>query len=246
MKVLNLLIVSALLIVTFINQRLKTTSSPPVLGTQDSKTQTFQVTKVIDGDTIDVIDNGQETRVRLIGVNTPETSDPRRPIECFGEEAKQFLTDTLTNQVVTIEADPTQSNRDQYDRLLRYVFVGDQNINLQLIKEGYGYEYTYDQPYQYQVQFKQAQIEAQKNAKGLWNPQTCNGQTKSPINTPTIQMSPNENCQIKGNISSREKIYHLPGCRDYGKTSINQSRGEMWFCTEEEALNAGWRKAGSC
>ena len=66
-------------------------------------------------------------------------------------------------------------------------------------------------------------------------------------NNPNGQGNGDENCVIKGNISSSgEKIYHLPGCLSYDKTIINESAGERWFCSEDEAVNAGWRKAKNC
>lgn len=57
--------------------------------------------------------------------------------------------------------------------------------------------------------------------------------------------SNSQECNIKGNISG-EKIYHLPGCTSYEKTTIDESKGEKWFCSEKEAIDAGWRKAKNC
>ncbi|MBI2514924.1 hypothetical protein HYV91_01925 [Candidatus Wolfebacteria bacterium] len=56
----------------------------------------------------------------------------------------------------------------------------------------------------------------------------------------------NTSCVIKGNISSGGEIYHLPECASYDKTVINENAGEKWFCTETEAVSAGWRKAKNC
>lgn len=217
----------------------------PVLGTQSSE-EAYLVTKVIDGDTIDVEINSQVTRIRLIGINTPETSDPRRPVQCFGREAKQYLTDLLENQHISLEADPTQSDRDQYNRLLRYAFLNGENINLQAIKLGYAYEYTYDQPYTFQKDFKQAQLEAQESKRGLWSPLTCDGDLNTNVSTPTPQPIPNPDCAIKGNVSSSGNLYHLPSCPDYNKTNISTDSGEQWFCNEQQAIQAGWKKAGNC
>ena len=70
-------------------------------------------------------------------------------------------------------ADPTQSDKDKYNRLLRYVYLGNALINQQLIAGGYGFEYTYNIPYQFQSQFKQAQKNARDQELGLWSPSAC-------------------------------------------------------------------------
>lgn len=136
----------------------------------------YIVTDVVDGDTIKLqMEDGVET-ARLIGVNTPETVDPRREVECFGREASSFLKAQLLNQQVAIAFDPTQDQRDRYGRLLLYVWLipglpADAEpvfINKLLIAEGYAYEYTYQKPYQYQQEFKQAQTSAESANKGLW------------------------------------------------------------------------------
>jgi micrococcal nuclease len=136
----------------------------------------FDVAKVVDGDTIDVMMNGEKTRVRLIGINTPEVVDPRKPVECFGKEASAHAKDILTGKKVSLESDPTQTDRDKYDRLLRYIFLEDgTNFNESMIREGYAYEYTYDLPYKYQAQFKAAQKEASDAGRGLWAEGVCGG-----------------------------------------------------------------------
>jgi micrococcal nuclease len=141
---------------------------------------TARVISVIDGDTVDVSIDGKVERIRLIGINTPETKDPRRPKECFGEEASRKAEELLNRKTVTLEADPTQGERDRYGRLLRYIWLPDgQSFNLVMIQEGYAFEYTYDIPYKYQ--FKKAEREAKEGQKGLWAPDTCNGELKPDV-----------------------------------------------------------------
>jgi micrococcal nuclease len=136
--------------------------------------QVAQVVKVVDGDTIDVSINGVREKIRIIGLNTPETVDPRKGVECFGREASNFAKQTLSGKTVYLEADPTQAERDKYNRLLRFVFVdGTLDFSLFMIQEGYGYEYTYDLPYKYQAAYKKAQEEAKNNKKGLWADNAC-------------------------------------------------------------------------
>jgi micrococcal nuclease len=134
------------------------------------------VLRVVDGDTIVVSVNGKNETVRLIGINTPETVDPRKTVECFGREASGRAQALLQNASVILEADPTQGDRDKYGRLLRYIFLPDgTNVNELMIEEGYAYEYTYATPYAYQEEFQTAQKAAMVQKKGLWNEATCNG-----------------------------------------------------------------------
>lgn len=223
-------------------------------------TEEYAVEYVVDGDTFKITYDGQLTSVRIIGINTPETIDPRKSVECFGQEASDYLKARLSGQTVKLASDPTQTDRDKYGRLLRYVYLNGQDIGLEMIQKGYGFEYTYDIPYQNQINYKQAQEEATANQVGLWASDTCvKPQTTAPTPTPAAQNhvtdnnssnAPNNssidtaNCQIKGNInSSGEHIYHLPGQRFYNRTQIDTNTGERWFCSENEALRAGWRKS---
>ncbi len=135
------------------------------------------VAHVVDGDTIDVTIDGKSERVRLLGINTPETVDPRKPVQCFGQEASSESKAVLEGATVRLEADTSQGDRDKYDRLLRYVFLENgTNYNLFLIQQGFAYEYTYDWPYKYQTEFKAAQAEAETNKLGLWADNTCAGE----------------------------------------------------------------------
>ncbi len=84
-----------------------------------------KVVKVIDGDTVDVEIDGKVVRLRLIGINTPETKDPRRPVQCFGREASAQAKKLLEGKTVHLERDKSQQNRDKYSRLFRYVWTED-------------------------------------------------------------------------------------------------------------------------
>jgi len=149
---------------------------PNVSMAPDNPARGHRVVKVVDGDTFDVEIDGKVERLRLIGIDTPETVDPRKDIQCFGIEASNKAKELLIGQFVTLEKDDTQGDKDRYKRLLRYAFLPDgTNFNEYMIAEGYAYEYTYDDVYEYQSAFKSAQAEAQNNNKGLWSPDTCSG-----------------------------------------------------------------------
>ena len=136
----------------------------------------YDVTKVTDGDTIHISMNGKDEVVRLIGINTPETVDPRRTVECFGKEASSRMKEVAEGKIVKLEYDESQSTRDTYGRLLAYVYLEDgQMINRKMVAEGYAYEYTYMMPYRYQKDFRDLQRLAQTSKRGLWAEDTCNG-----------------------------------------------------------------------
>lgn len=139
-----------------------------------SSNHLFKVVKVVDGDTINVEINGQVTRLRLIGIDTPEVVDPRKPVQCFGREASAKAKELLSGQSVKLESDPSQGEFDKYGRTLRYVYLADgRSFNKLMIEDGYAHEYTYDIPYKYQAEYKQAQKNAEKNKRGLWADNAC-------------------------------------------------------------------------
>lgn len=136
--------------------------------------ETAQVLRVIDGDTIEVGLNNKKETVRLIGIDAPETVDPRKPVQCFGIEASNKAKEVLTGKTITLEYDSTQGDRDKYERLLRYVFLNDLNFNKLMISEGYAHEYTYqNNHYKYMDEFKNAQKQAREGKKGLWADNIC-------------------------------------------------------------------------
>ncbi len=128
------------------------------------------ISRVVDGDTVKVMIDGEEETIRIIGVNTPETVDPRKSVECFGKEASNATKEMLNvGEVITLTADPTQDDHDKYGRLLRYIADDSgQDVGLWLISQGYAYEYTYDIPYERQDTYKEAEDAAQAGELGLW------------------------------------------------------------------------------
>ena len=159
----------------------------------------YKITKVVDGDTLDIertdggkVLNEKETqRVRLLGINSPETVDPRKPVECYGKEASSYLKGLADGKIAAIELDNTQTTHDRYGRILAYVYIKtsgikDENIimlNSDMVKNGYAYEYTYDTPYKYQQEFKSLESIAKNNYIGLWGLNTCDG-LKTPVAPP--------------------------------------------------------------
>ena len=133
----------------------------------------FPVTRVVDGDSVRVLIEGQDTAVRLIGIDTPETVAPNHPVECAGPEASVFAEQLMSGEDVFLELDASQGTYDKYNRILAYVWLeGDLMVNLAMIDAGLAEEYTYDDPYTYQQLFQQAEQDANENLRGLWG-QVC-------------------------------------------------------------------------
>jgi endonuclease YncB( thermonuclease family) len=128
----------------------------------------YRVVKISDGDTISVDTNGVEEDIRMIGVDTPETHHPSKPVQCFGKAATQFTTDFIGTKPVRLEADPLNDNRDRYSRLLRYVYTPDgKMLNRELIAEGYGFAYT-SFPMEKTEEFQKLEDTAREKSLGLW------------------------------------------------------------------------------
>ncbi len=132
--------------------------------------QKAKVSRVIDGDTIE-LESGQ--KVRYIGIDTPETVDPRRDPQCFGKEASLRNQELIENKEIYLEKDVSET--DRYGRLLRYIYLeeNDISINEQLIKEGYAVASSYPPDVKYQEKFKTAEQEARENQRGLWQEGVC-------------------------------------------------------------------------
>lgn len=138
----------------------------------------FPVTSVTDGDTIRVNIDGTSTRVRLIGIDTPEVTDPRKPVQCFGREASRRAHELMDGSQVWLEYDPSQGRHDRYGRTLAYVWQTEAElVNEKMVNEGFAHEYTYETPYKYRDTFLAAEQAARTAERGLWNPATCAGNT---------------------------------------------------------------------
>lgn len=206
--------------------------------------KTVDVIEVVDGDTIKVKIDGKDETVRMILVDTPETKHPNKPVQPFGSEASDFTKQELNGKQVGLEFDAQE--RDQYGRLLAYVWTGNQLFNGVLIEKGYARVAVFPPNTKYVDQFRKIQDEARNKKAGIWsieNYATDNGFNDEAAKPKQETVAPapqqNETCNIKGNISSSgEKIYHMPGQAFYDKTDAEET-----FCTESEAQAAGYRKS---
>lgn len=129
-----------------------------------STKKSYDVIRVKDGDTVVLSTIGT---VRLIGVDTPETVHPNKPVEYFGKEASEFANRLLKGKKVSIEYESIK--KDKYNRFLGYLYLEDgTNVNKKIIEEGYGFAYL-EYPFSKMDEFKSAQKKAKENGKGLWS-----------------------------------------------------------------------------
>lgn len=146
-------------------------SEPQIATVSAQDKDLYNVSKVIDGDTIEVLIKGQIAKIRLIGIDTPETVDPRRPVGCFGKKASSETKRLLEGKSVFLTKDVSET--DKYSRLLRYVFLpigGGNNlfVNDYLIRQGFAKSLTYPPDIKYNERFLEAEREARENLRGLW------------------------------------------------------------------------------
>jgi micrococcal nuclease len=227
-------------------------TAPTAAPTPQPGMTTAVVARVIDGDTVELQDG---SRLRYIGVDTPETVDPGRPVGCFGPEASARNKALVLGKTVQLEKDVSET--DRYGRLLRYVYLDGVMINEQLVAEGYAMSSTYPPDVKYQARFVAAQQAAQAADKGLWGGCESEAPATVPTTAPTVSptVAPTQpasgggggsfpavgsdcpaSAPIKGNANSG--IYHMPGQQAYDRTIP-----EECFATEADAQAAGYRRA---
>lgn len=215
-------------------------------GQQTDETNTderspVELISVIDGDTIKVLYNGQEETVRYLLIDTPETHHQELATQPFGEEATLANKTILKSSELEIEFDEGR-RLDDYGRLLAYVYADGEIVQKQLLEEGLArVAYVFPPNTRYLGEFERSERKAQEKRIGVWK--TKNYVTDRGFNSEVIENPEREtksNCDIKGNINRKgDKIYHLPSGMHY-----EQTNPEEWFCSEQEAKNAGYRNAG--
>ena len=173
---------------------------------------TVTVVRVVDGDTIKVELNGRVESVRLIGVDTPETVDPRKPVQYFGREASAFTKSLAEGKTVRLESDQGCGNRDGYGRLLRYVFLPDGKfLNAEIIAQGYGHAYTRF-PFTRMDEFRALEREAREEERGLWGPEAM------------PRAAPSEPARAAPStivyVTATGSKYHREGCRYLARNAI--------------------------
>lgn len=175
---------------------------------------TAKVTRIVDGDTIEINYQGRTESVRLLLVDTPETKHPQLPVQPFGPEASAFAEEMLLGKTVQVEFDGPK--RDKYDRMLAYLWVDGKNFNEMLLEKGLArYAYVYDPPYTHQSSMKAAEARAKEKRIGIWS--IDNYVTSSGYNTtsetPKSSSKPkNEQKQTKTEKPAKE--YNFKNCTE--------------------------------
>ena len=196
--------------------------------------------RVVDGDTLEITG----TKIRMHGIDAPESKQSclanGKTYRC-GQKATVALSELIGSSDVRCEG----KDQDRYGRVIAICFVGQTNLNASLVSQGWALAYR-----RYSTDFVGEEAEAESNKRGLWAGSfiapwdwrkgkrlATTDQTTTPVQAPG-------GCVIKGNISSSgSKIFHVPGGRYYEQTRIDEGKGERWFCSEDEAKIAGWRRS---
>jgi endonuclease YncB( thermonuclease family) len=190
--------------------------------------------RVIDGDTIEI----SGTRVRLEGIDAPETGQTcgRRLIGTWacGTAAAAHLEKRVAGQEVRCE----NRGADKYGRMLGVCFAGALDLNADLVRHGLAWAFL-----KYSRSYAEVEAEARALRVGIWQGDATPAWEHRRQAWETAGAAAPSGCAIKGNVSRGGLIYHTPWSPWYGKVSVDERRGERWFCSEAEAVAAGWRPA---
>ena len=180
-----------------------------------------KIIRVIDGDTFD-LENGD--RIRLALINAPEY-----PKDCMGVDARERSEELVLNRIVSIE----KLSKDNFGRIIALVYLDKLLVNEILVEEGFAYFDGRGVLNINSLNIERAQEKAKLTGRGVWS---------------SLCQTQKEGCLIKGNYRSADntRIFHTPDCYNYDKITIKPGTTDRWFCTEQEALNAGFRKSLDC
>lgn len=207
-------------------KELSSTPTPTLTPTPTPDRSLVKVIKVIDGDTIQI--EGGKT-IRYIGIDTPETVDPRQGIQCYGAESSAKNKELVEGKMVKLEKDISET--DRYNRQLRYIYIGDTFINLELVKGGYAYASNYPPDVRYQDKFREAEQEARNNNRGLWAGCSNSGSVPSASTYETVG-------QIEGSSQPAQQLK--------SGSSGNYSCGSKKYCSQMTSCDEAYFYMNSC
>ncbi|WP_246715929.1 thermonuclease family protein [Rhizobium leguminosarum] len=190
--------------------------------------------RVIDGDTIDL----DGVRYRLHGIDAPEAGQFCKAADGSEWACGQAALGKLERLVSGREVTCTPHEKDMYGRWVASCVADGTDVNGEMIASGLAWAFR-----KYSLDYVKAEETAHAGHVGVWQADT---QTPWDFRSHkwdnAVSAAPAGGCPIKGNINSKqEKIYHAPWSKDYTKTKVDTHKGERWFCSEGEAIAAGWR-----
>ncbi|MFC6038117.1 thermonuclease family protein [Paenisporosarcina macmurdoensis] len=218
-------------------------NQPTSTGGSEGLTE-VELVHVIDGDTIKVKYNGKTETIRYLLVDTPEVRHQTLGNQPFGDEASIRNQQLLEDASVSLEFDVGE-RYDDYGRLLAYVYADGQSVQQVLLQEGLArVAYVFPPNTRHLDSFEEDEANARQADLNIWQYEkyvTNRGFDKTQVNEVTTPESKeNDKCFIKGNINrENKKIYHIPSGKYY-----EQTNPEKWFCTEQQAVDAGFKKSG--
>ena len=187
---------------------------------------------VVDGDTLAI----GGIRIRLEGIDAPEAGQTCRTAAAVswrcGAEASGALGRLIQGKDVSCE--PRGS--DKYGRMLGICFVGDQDINAWMVRQGYAWAFV-----KYSTTYMKEEAQARTGQLGIWQGEAMPAWDYRAQRWTSAEPQAPEGCAIKGNVTANGKIYHMPWSPWYAQIKMEPERGRRWFCSEAEALSAGWR-----
>lgn len=198
---------------------------------------------ISDGDTLRLDTAGGIAVIRLFGIDAPETAqtcqDAKGRNWSCGQAATRYLRHLAGGRMLRCRAIDT----DRYNRIVARCFLRQQDIAAEMVRAGQAIAFR-----RYSLDYVGDEKSARAQKRGLWaghaqRPQDWRAGHRKIRLAKAKQKAPSGACRIKGNISANGHIYHMPGDRHYDRTRINTRKGERWFCSEEEARRAGWRRA---
>jgi len=212
-----------------------------ILLASAARDETGTVVRVVDGDTLVVGIGGRADKVRLIGVNAPESVDPRRPVQVYGKEASEFTRRLAEGKKVTLLREAGTADRDRYGRLLRYVVLPDGTLlNGEIVRQGYGHAYL-RYPFARMEEFRALERQARKRGLGLWGSSTPQGRPEPAAAVGIMAGRPAAQAAYVG--SARGRVYHRPTCEWALKTA---AANRIPFLSAEEARDAGYAPCRVC
>ena len=242
-----------------------TPSAPTMVPGKVGPLTLARVVHVVDGATIDVEIDGRVFRVQYLGIELPDMVGPEADGPSLSERALKFNRFHLQGQTVELERDAVAS--DASGLLFRYVYVSGEMVNKALLTNGYATVAPFPPEFRHKMAFAVEEESAKRGRRGIWSPRAQDtdpdGQppgpsTPVPFKGGTLPAPPGmtgvtNECDysgtatpvIKGNVNVQtgDLIFHVPGGFYYSTTAIEEDNGDRWFCTEQEAMAAGWKKS---